>query len=163
MKEFNIDLFLRLMKIGSWTTGIGFFSVGLTILTILVSKKLRFHPGWIILGLCFSELYMYYGSFWMMQRMLVDRGGFDLFLHIGNNIPLGISPPLLFEITSCTVSAVLEVSMLYYMFISLDVVFLIRNPFYSPQRRVIMYHVVAIILPFITFLPIRYHDEGNII
>ena len=164
------EIMLILLKIGIPLTAIGILCLVLIIPSFLFSKELKAHPGSLILGMCLAEITMYYGYFWMMMLILDRNGewGVNIFKFISETLGYlsqGIIHPTegtIFLLSSTFSSTCLEISVWYYAFISLDVVLLLRNPFYSPQRRIILYHFCAVIIPLSLFLPFRVTAAGNL-
>ena len=167
----EIDTVLILLKIGCVLSVIGMICLGLVIPSFYLSKELKAHPGSLILGLSYSELIMYYGVFWMYMYVLniKDEGGYDIFKWVSHTMGylsydfILIPPENLFSLTSTFVATCLEISVTYYAVISLDVIFLFRNPFYIPNRRIKILHFFSIIIPLTIFLPLRIYALGNFI
>ena len=163
-------LFISLNSVGIILTAIATLCISLAISTFFISKKYRSHPGSLVLGLCFSELFRYYANFWIMEETLASlttEQGFNFFERTScwfKELSFGILDPgenNLYTMTSCISAMCLEIGNIYYMFISVDIFLLLRNPFYSPKRRIFLYHVIAISLPLSIFLPLRILDEGD--
>ena len=162
--EFNRDLLIIVLQMGLTSTGIGIICLCAITPSYIYWKELKAHPGSLILGICIAEIAMYYGYFWMMLRILdilEHPLGFNMYVYIyhlfnylsGNS--LHFTQGTIFTLTTTIASSALEISMFYYAFISIDIVFLLHNPFYSPEWRTILYHIFALLLPLSIFLPFR--------
>ena len=164
MQEINLlDDEIFYLELGCALYITGMICLSLIIPSFIFLKELKAHPGSLILAMCFSELIIYYGSFWILLLILELAGESSLnIFHFTSQALIYLSDGLLapaeetlFKISISLVSAFTEVSFLYYGFISIDVLLLLRNPFYSPHRRTIFYHILAFTIPFLSYIPLR--------
>ena len=148
---------------------IAFLSSILIGLTYLFSKGLRVHPGNLILGLSLCNAMCY--AFTIMdninQIMAIYQSDsfpfYTFFSHIfyystckryiyiyiyiySNTISGGILCWL--NLSLCN-EFFYPASQMYCVIICVDVIFTLRNPFYSPSKRVWIYTLCALFLPFV--------------
>ena len=137
---------------------LGFVSIFCLLLTFFSSKVLRSHPSNLIMCCCIAELAFTYSIimlYWQAFTIL-DIEGLNTFY------------PTFEIIEICTFGAIrmgdatfaylfdlmlwfpLITAHIYYTCLSIDIILIIRNPFYPPERRDKKYHFAALTIPTIT-------------
>ena len=144
--------------------GIGIFLLSLVVPSFTISRMLRSHPGSLILGISICEIIRYYEVFWLLLLLLLKKqdygDGFDLFAqcaHLIDTLSLGfitLTSGDLVQIALSTLYISLRVMLCYYFFLAIDLILLLRNPFYSPGRRSLLYHLISILVPLCIFFPL---------
>ena len=134
----------------------------LAIPTFLI-KELRSHPGSLILACCLLEFSLYYYACFdyihIFNRHVGKIFPFDLFqfysdlIHISTARNIHLNENVVRAINHIFIQAILEIINLYYLCLSIDLVLIIRNPFYSPNKRVKIYHCVSLLIPICIMLP----------
>ena len=134
---------------------IGAVSISFLLLTFFSSKVLRGHPSTLIMCCCITELAFAYSMiivYWQAFTVL-DIQGFDTFYFtydIFHTCTFG-----LIKMTDNGIEYLLTIMLwfplfmthIYYICLSIDIVLLIRNPFYPPERRAKKYHMAAFLIP----------------
>ena len=142
----------------------GMLCLLLAIPTFLISKVLRTHPGSLILMCCIVEFFYYYMGFLLMSATLynfhkIDFDIFGILVPTIHTLTFGIiqlNPnglQLYIFLTAVAGTSVLILDA-YNICLSLDIILIIRNPFYSPSRRVYLYHFCSLIFPLTIIFPI---------
>ena len=157
--EYNSSL-ITATKVTFILNIIGIISLIFLIPTFFISKVLRSHPGKIILYCCITELAFCYSLFIMYLRTfyLLDVISFDIYEYgsiVLNKCTFQIynfsNENVYFSyILSFTLWLSLFIFHIYYTCLSLDLILIIRNPFYPPDRRIKIYHFCAIGIPLLT-------------
>ena len=157
---------------------IGCICLLLVLPTFILSKVLRTHPGSLILMCCIFEfLYFYVGflsiSDILYQSDLINFDTFGYLIQTCNTLAFPFFCPtqkILFILLSSVSGTTLLILDCYNICLSLDIILIIKNPLYSPARRVKLYHLFSIVLPLIIVCPAQfffnnnyvYFKEGNI-
>ena len=142
----------------------GMISLLLAIPTFLISKVLRAHPGSLILVCCIVEFFYYYMSFLLFaatlnHNQIIDFDVNAIIIPTIRTVTFHILDPnpngqeLYVYFTSLTGTALLILES-YNICLSLDILLIIRNPLYSPSRRVKLYHFCSLFFPLAIILPI---------
>ena len=157
------DRFLYPM-IAAWLIEIfGMICLLIVIPTFLISKTLRSHPGSIILSCCIIEFIYYYGGFicltyGMYEIDYISFNIYDCFIPAIHYCTFGIISPTINSISNyvqmvCGIMIIwLEI---YYICLSLDIILIIRNPLYSPIKRVKLYHITSISFTLLIIFPLE--------
>ena len=141
---------------------IGIISLFLVIWTFALSEVLRTHPGSLIMMYCIFEFSFYYLGFIQYSYDLYNKSFtyFNTMEFISNMIfiltfkLLHFSENELYGIIGASCFTLMAIVASYYICLSLDIIFIIRNPLYSPSRRLKLYHFYSIIFPFFTLFPL---------
>ena len=128
--------------------------------TFLFWKVLRSHPGTIILTCCLIELAYCYGgliiglvNLYYMQ--LIDFNiikFYDDLIQIFSFRKLNLTDSYLQIYLHSSYWLMLFMLDLYYICLSIDIILILRNPFYSPVRRLKIYNLFSLSLPILYFL-----------
>ena len=143
-------------------TGLGMICLLLVIPSFSISKMLRSHPGSLVLAISLCETSRYYLVFWILLLHFHQGQTFDYDLlshstHLLRLMSFDIFAPSkqnLIFLALYVFFLCLRIMLLYYFFMALDLVLLLRNPFYPPERRKWLYHLVAIGVPLFILLPL---------
>ena len=134
---------------------IGMLCLLLAIPTFLISKVLRTHPGSLILMCCIVEFIYYYTGFLVLSATLnhfnkIDFDIIAILIPTINTLTFGIiqlnQKEIYIYLTAVTGTCVFILEA-YNICLSLDIILIIRNPLYSPSRRVYLYHFCCIFFP----------------
>ena len=160
----NIEL---LSTCGEVLSIIGLICSILIIVSFTFSKELRSHPGEIILLASIVDCVLFYIGFFIfhfMTDLIDDLNDQNIFSYIANllNVLTGSiwDKHSLFELNFALSSTCFEITNIYYLFICLDVILTLRNPFYTPKKRCKIYHMIAFAFPLLVFFPIKLYGYG---
>ena len=143
----------------------------LVIISFLFSKMLRTHSGSLIMMCCISEMLYFYGTCIRVSADLYYHGKLDfniykIIIQIYNIFfTLGFGHMQIHHLNNFLitfVSTMIIISALYYICISVDLILIIRNPLYSPSRRIKIYHFCCLFVPLFFILPIHLVEMSNI-
>ena len=155
----DLSLEITLIEINCIICGLGIFCLLLVIPIFLLSKRLRSHPGSIILASCICELMLYYFVLVAYIDALNYTSIYEFCADSLNAFTYEythISPQSLIHFSVLTIGTLLQILYFYYFFLSLDLILLIRNPFYSPIKRLRIYHASSLIIPIFIIMPYNY-------
>ena len=143
---------------------LGLSALIIVIPTFLLAKELRSHPGTLIMCICLLEFSLFYYAFFLYfisNDHLKHYKGLNIALFCSRLIDISTfhiihidDYDILLFIELVADNIILKMLLMYYEFLSVDVVLVIRNPFYSPARRSKIYHLSAILFPLIAFLAV---------
>ena len=139
---------------------IGSVSIFFLLLTFLSSKVLRGHPSTLIMGCCITELGFAYSMMMVYWQAFTVLGiqGFDTFYLTYNIIHtctfglIQMNDEIIQYLLTIMLWFPWFMTHIYYICLSIDIVLIIRNPFYPPQRRAKIYHIAAILIAIISVI-----------
>ena len=137
---------------------LGIVSVLFMLPTFLISKLLRAHPSKLILYCCIGELAYCYTAillYFMYIYELSEGASFDLYemsSYVVTKCTFGVIHMSTIYITNMlnyiNILSIMIVHMCYIC-LSLDLILIIRNPFYPAHRRMKIYSATSFLLPLI--------------
>ena len=162
-------------EIGFYLAIVTIISLAIVILSFLAGKVLRAHPGLLIMAPCTAMLTAFYFLlFFNLQSLSKNSPHNGIYYH--DPFPpicklikfvtfgeLNISEQGLMTFYGILAVLLMDIGFLYFVFLSLDMILVIRNPFYSPARRSKYYHIFALALPLLNIPAVIYGGQSKLL